>query len=280
MTLHQALQQAKITLASVTDTPSLEAELLLAYTLNQSRDFLYAWPEQSLTAEQQSQYAHYVQRRCHREPIAYLTGCKEFWSLDLKVTRETLIPRPETEGLVAAVLELTSELPPHAKVADLGTGSGAIALALAHERPDWQIYACDNNENTLCTAKHNAQRLGLNAIFFMQGEWCQALPCNDFDVIVSNPPYLAETEWEEYAHELQFEPRAALVSGRDGLQAIRDISVSTTHYLRPGGYLLLEHGFRQGPAVRDCLTMQGYKSIHSLRDLAGHERITQGRLCR
>ena len=159
-------------------------------------------------------------------------------------------------------------------MADLGTGSGAIALALGHEQPAWQIYAVDISENALAIAKKNAQGLALKNISFHLGNWCSALPCDGFDVIVSNPPYISETEWDGYAEDLAFEPREALVSGLDGLDSIRSICHSAQGYLKPAGYILLEHGFLQAAAVREVFTASGYRQIHSLRDLSGLERVT------
>jgi release factor glutamine methyltransferase len=237
---------------------------------------LLAHPDIELTREQQQQFHDDVQRRCNNEPIAYIIGSWEFWSLTLNVTEATLIPRPETELLVESILALTDDDHSTFNVADLGTGSGAIALAIASERPNWHVFATDVSENALTTARHNAQQLGLNRVSFLQGSWCNALPCIDFDVIASNPPYIAETEWETYADGLRFEPRTALVSGQDGLDAIREISHAAKDYLKPGGYVIVEHGFLQGAAVRAIFATEGYNNIHSVLDLSGQERVTIG----
>jgi release factor glutamine methyltransferase len=303
-TIRQVLSQAKNLLSVVTDQARLEAEILLAHVLEKPRSYLHAWPDTLLTQQQSKALAEYVLRRRNKEPIAYIINHREFWSLDLLVTADTLIPRPETELLVGKILELygpgneaglshearssdetrssdkarlndDAELRARPiKVADLGTGSGAIALALGHERPAWHIYAADISENALAIAKKNAQRLALKNISFHLGSWCSALPCNGFDVIVSNPPYISEVEWEAYAQGLAFEPREALVSGLDGLDAIRTICHSAKHYLKPEGYLLVEHGFLQGAAVRKIFAASGYSQIHSLRDVSGQERVT------
>lgn len=275
ITIQQALQLAQQKINSFTETPQLEAEILLAAVLQKPRTFLLTWPEQVLTAEQQQLFFSFLERRAQREPIAYILGQKEFWSLDLIVTRDTLIPRPETELLVELVLDLfpTQE---KRQIADLGTGSGAIALAIAHERPDWHIFATDTSENALQIASKNAHQLGKKNVSFHQGNWCTALPSSGLDAIVSNPPYIAATEWERYAAQLEFEPHHALVAGDDGLDAIREICQTATLYLKPGGYLLVEHGFAQGEAVRELFVATGYKNVDSVRDLAGLERITQG----
>lgn len=269
-TIKQTLDEAK------QQVSSLDAEILLAFVLNKSRTHLFAYPDQQLTQEQSQQFADYIKRCSAGEPVAYITGIKEFWSLPLHVTRDTLIPRPETELLVETILEI---FPPNSQIqaADLGTGSGAIAIALAHERPMWRIVAVDVSESALTIARKNAQQFELNNISFCLGNWCTALPRNDFDVIVSNPPYIAEREWETYAQGLQYEPKNALTSGMDGLNAIREISGMTQQFLRTSGLLLLEHGFWQGQAVRDILSENGFNEVRSVKDLSGHERVTVGR---
>lgn len=275
MTIQQFLQQAKRALASVADKPLLEAEILLAYTLGKERSYLYTWPCKIPTDKEAKQFAAYLKRRCNHEPIAYICGIKEFWSLELTVTSETFIPRPETELLVETLLNLGQGK--RLKVADLGTGSGAIALAIAHEQPDWQVYATDKSSNALIIAKNNAQKLKSDNIIFCQGHWLSALTCKEFDMIVCNPPYIAEDEWETYASSLKFEPRNALVSGKDGLDAIREICISAPSYLKPSGYVLIEHGFLQGQAVRQILSTLAYENIISLMDLSNCERVTIGR---
>lgn len=270
-----ALQEATHQLSSLAEQPLLEAQILLAHVLQQSRTYLHAWPERFLTEAQLNEYQSVILRRVAGEPIAYIIGEREFWSLPLSVTADTLIPRPETELLVEFVLQHVVE--PNAVVADLGTGSGAIALALAHERPAWQIYAIDCSDKALQVASFNAQQLGLNNVSFLLSNWCTALPHLMFDVIVSNPPYIAETEWDVYAAGLLFEPKNALVSGKDGLDAIRVITQTAHSFLKPGSYLCIEHGFEQGAAVRQLFAAEGYNDVLSVRDLAGQERITVGR---
>lgn len=274
-TIREALTFAKTRLAAVTDQPILEAECLLAHTLQSSRAHLHAWPERYLTLTEQQQYSVYLNRRLKHEPIAYLTGTKEFWSLSFSVTPDTLIPRPETELLVETALSL---IPAAATVtvADLGTGCGTIALAIAHERRQWQIYATDSSENTLLIARKNAQQLMLDNVSFSRGNWCTALSRHDFNMIISNPPYIAAGEWAYYQQGLCFEPEQALVSGLDGLAAIRTISETARLHLACQGYLLLEHGFLQGQAVREILSSNGYQRVRSVNDLSGLERVTIG----
>jgi release factor glutamine methyltransferase len=272
-TIQQTLLNARNLLSVITDNPQLEAELLLAHVLNVSRTHLRAFGETTLNEGQTKAFSDGLLRRCNKEPLAYITGTREFWSLNLTVTPHTLIPRPETELLVQWVLDI---YPEKFKAADLGTGSGAVALALAHERAHANIYATDASDAALQVARNNAQRLALANISFHQGNWCTALPCNDFDVIVSNPPYIGEIEWQAYADGLTFEPREALVSGEDGLADIRTICHSAREYLKPAGYLLIEHGYLQGAAVRKIFAASGYSQIHSARDLSGQERVTIG----
>ena len=278
LTTRQALTWAKQQLISVTDTPMLEAEVLLAHVLEVSRAHLYAWPETQLTASQSTQFTCATKRRVAGEPVPYITGYGEFWSLELMVTADTLIPRPETELLVECLL---AQLGPEARVADLGTGTGAVALALASVCAQWLVCATDNSNAALIVAKCNAQRLGLANIEFRQGDWCGALPVpSRFHALVSNPPYLGEGEWATYAEGLKFEPRSALVSGQDGLDAIQEIIIDGKDYLESGGYVMIEHGFMQGVAVRDLFKASGYQEVVSFRDLGGRERVTSGRYYR
>lgn len=272
-TLQSLLKIAEQQLKAVTDSAKLEAEILLSYVLEKPRSYLHAWSDKSITATQLNQFMQLLNRRLQQEPVAYLTGNREFWSLELCVTKDTLIPRPETEILVEEALVLGEKKAP-LKVADLGTGCGAIALALAKERPDWHIFAVDISQNALQIASKNAQKFGLSNISFHLGSWCTALPHLDLDMIISNPPYIAETEWEVYANGLVFEPRNALVSGMDGLDALRHISREAACYLKPGGYLLLEHGFSQGKAVSNLMVQAGFHAIRLIRDQSGLERVT------
>lgn len=193
------------------------------------------------------------------------------------MSSDTLIPRPDTERLVECVLNIFPDKNKPVKVADLGTGSGAIALALASEQPNWIVHASDISEGALKIASNNAHELGLSNVSFYLGSWCTALPCTDYDVIVSNPPYIGEDEWELYADGLAFEPKHALVSGKDGLLAIREICANALNQLHVGGHLVIEHGFLQGKSVREIFTACGYREIHSLCDLSDQERVTVGR---
>lgn len=285
MNIRQSLQVAINQLHNVIDYPRLDAEILLAHVLKQPRSYLYAWPDIFLTDEQYQLFITFIARRSQHEPLAYLLGHREFWSLNFCVTPDTLIPRPESELLVESVLKLMAEKSgkdEKIRIADLGTGSGAIALALASEHPSWLIDATDISESALRIAKKNAQCLALHNVSFWQGDWCQALPSTAlgpsayFDVIVSNPPYIAETEWDEFAKTLLFEPLSALVSGKDGLDAIRVITHTAKYHLKPGGYLLIEHGFQQAAAVNNLFQEAGYSHISCMHDLSGQKRVTFG----
>jgi len=254
----------------------LDAELLLAHVLNVSRAWLYAWPEHAPDAAQREAFEQHVVARERGEPIAYLTGHREFWSLDLEVTPAVLIPRPETELLVEVALEhLPRDRP--MRVADLGTGSGAIALALARERPLAQVLATDASDVALDVARRNAGRLAVDNVTFAQGDWCAALTGGRFELIASNPPYIASDDAHLDTGDLRREPRMALVSGRDGLDAIRRIVADASAHLATGGWLLLEHGWDQAARIRALFESHEYVDVSSIRDTAGHERVTLGR---
>jgi len=270
--LKTALDLAIQQLATVTDTPRLEAEIFLAHVLQVNRSYLHTWPEKILTATQQADFLKFIERRLQGTPVAYLIGHRGFWSIDLAVTPDVLIPRPETELLVELVLKQIQIK--NAVIADLGTGSGAIALALAHDRPDWQVYATDASQAALNVAKSNAARLHLEQVQFRQGVWCQALPAIQFDAIVSNPPYIAEDDVHLGQGDLRFEPRSALVSKGCGLNDLQHIIIEARNYLKPGGYLFLEHGFEQAKDVATFFTKADYTLITRYADIAGLDRVT------
>ncbi len=277
ITIFQALQQASEELSWLDDiAPKLEAEVLLAAVLGATRSHLFAWPEQLLTAEQEQELQQLVKQRVQGEPIAYLTGRREFWSLDLELSAATLIPRPETELLVAWVLELIPVATPW-RIADLGTGCGAIAAAVAVESPDCQLFSTDVSTEALAVAEANFARLGLDSICTLQGEWCAALPPEEsYHLIVSNPPYIALDDPCMQRGDLSREPRQALVSGVDGLDDIRRIIEQAPEHLAINGWLLLEHGSGQGEAVRHLFNAAAFTHIETRLDLAGHERVTAG----
>lgn len=274
-TVDQCLRAGEARLTAVSETPRLDAEVLLAHALNWPRSRLYAYPEHTLAPDQRRQWQQRLNKRLAGIPVAYLCEHAEFWSLPLRVTPATLIPRPETEGLVEWALALGPS-GAERRVADLGTGSGAIALALAKERSDWQFTAVDISTEALNVARHNAVQLGLSShIHFIQGHWCQPLVGQAWDLIVSNPPYVADAD--PHLAALHHEPATALCAGPDGLRCIRSIVADAFHCLTANGWLLLEHGWDQGPAVRKLLSSAGYVDVETRRDLAGHERTSAGR---
>jgi len=253
----------------------LDAELLLAHVLGVSRARLYAWPEHEPEPMQREAFDRLVAARERGEPIAYLTGRREFWSLDLAVTPDVLIPRHETELLVELALDRIAR-DRDVRVADLGTGSGAIALALARERPLARVTATDASAAALDVARRNAARLGIGNVAFAVGDWYAALGDARFDLIVSNPPYIAAGDAHLAQGDLRFEPAAALASGADGLDAIRRIVADAPEHLADGGALLLEHGFDQSLRVRALLDAAGFQNVTSVSDNGGHERVTLG----
>jgi release factor glutamine methyltransferase len=264
--------------AELPDSPTarLDAELLLAAALGKSRSYLHTWPERIVSSEAALTFADYLQRRRSGEPVAYILGQQGFWKLDLEVAPHTLIPRPDTELLVEAALQLLPATP--AKVLDLGTGSGAIALALASERPAWHVTAVDRVLEAVALAERNRQRLHLSNATVMSSHWFSALENHRFQLIISNPPYIADADPHLVAGDVRFEPASALVAGVDGLEDLRLIIVQAPGHLEAGGWLMLEHGYDQALAVRDLLLTQGFEDVHSRKDLGGHERISLGRL--
>lgn len=263
--------------AQLPDSPSarLDAELLLAAALGKPRSFLRTWPERVVTREAHDLYDRYLARRVAGEPVAYILGRQGFWSLDLEVAPHTLIPRPDTELLVETALALLPASP--ARVLDLGTGTGAIALALACERLSWQVLGVDRIPEAVALAERNRERLRLANVAFRASHWFSAVEGERFALIVSNPPYIPSTDPHLKQGDVRFEPSSALVSGQDGLDDIRLIIDQAPNHLENGGWLMLEHGFDQPDVVRDLLLSRGFSAVESRRDLGGHERISLGR---
>ena len=253
-----------------------DADLLLAHALGRSRTWLLAHAGDEVAAADAARFAALVERRVAGEPVAYLTGTRGFWTLDLAVTPATLVPRPETERLVELALE---RVPADAqtRIADLGTGSGAIALAIAKERPRARVVATDASTDALEVARDNAKRNGIGNVEFRRGDWLAPLDGEAFDLIASNPPYIALGDPHLGEGDLRFEPASALSSGGEGLDAIRVIVGHAPAYLRAGGWLLLEHGWEQGDAVRALLRDAGFVEIATERDLEGRDRVSLGR---
>ena len=277
LTIQQALATAVQQLTEQPDTARLDAELLLAHVLHKTRTWLHTWPEQPLSMQQLADFQQLVSRRVEGEPIAHLVGRQDFWSLTLQVSGDTLIPRPETERLVELAL---ARIPPQApwRIADLGTGTGAIALALAKERPHGLIIATDRSAAALTVARDNARTNQLANIQFHQGDWFEALQDKTgFELIVSNPPYIKESDPHLQQGDVRFEPAGALKAGPAGLDDLQHIIQGALAHLKPGGWLLLEHGYDQGDAVLQLLKQAGYEQATDYTDLAGQPRVAEGR---
>jgi release factor glutamine methyltransferase len=272
----EALLRAGVRLLSeASDTPRLDAELLLAHALDVTRAALYMHRGEPVTASQCERYQVLLQARRAGQPVAQLIGEKEFWSLRLRINDNVLTPRPESELLVERALgRIPADQP--ARVLDLGTGSGAVALAIASERPRCEVTATDISAQALAIAETNARGNGIGNIRFAAGDWLTAVPGGIYDVIVSNPPYIADDEWPAANQELRFEPRLALAGGRDGLDAIRPIISAARTHLCAGGWLIIEHGMAQGGAVRALFEAAGFGHITTCADLAGLPRVTEG----
>ena len=251
-----------------------DVELLLGHCLDKPRSWLYTWPEKEIATECVQRFERLVAQRKEGQPVAYLVGEREFWSLPLAVNNATLIPRPETETVVAWALELP--MPAAAKVVDLGTGSGAIALAVASERPGWQVTALDESAEALEVARANALRARLQGVSFIQSHWYRELAGLRYDLLLANPPYIDGRDPHLDSGDLRFEPRTALVSANGGLADLAELVADAGAHLFAGGWILLEHGFEQGPAVRALLHEAGFKQVTTRPDLAGLERVTGG----
>lgn len=275
-TISTALHWATERLAPAHDTARLDAEVLLAFALGKPRSYLHAWPERELDPGTWSCFRDLMERRCAGEPIAYITGRREFWSLDLAVTRDTLIPRPETELLVELALQAMPE-GRSVRVADIGTGTGAIALAIASERPQSTVVATDISAAALQVARDNALRLGIRNVEFREGDLCEPLRGEMFDILVSNPPYVQNDDPHLARGDVRFEPPSALAAGPEGLDVINRLASCTRGHLAEGGWLLMEHGYDQAREIHRLLSRYGYNEITSHRDSAGHERVASAR---
>lgn len=276
-TLGEMLEQATQLLLPVSDSARLDAELLIAEALQIPRSVFFSQPEQVLDARQLAWVQQLVARRTQGEPIAYILGSKHFWDIELHVTPDTLIPRPETELLVQTALSLF-DAEQAIEVIDLGTGSGAIAIAIARARPSWRVTATDVSVAALDIARKNAQGYTLGNIRFVHSHWFDAIDSSKkFELIVSNPPYIAEGDPHLQQGDVRFEPPQALQSGADGLDAIRAILRDSREHLGTNAWLMFEHGYDQAQAVRDLLRDHGYTHIDQKQDLAGHVRMSMGR---
>ncbi len=271
----EALQWACERLAGG-ESPKVDAKVMLQHLLGCDTAYLLTWPERVLTAEQWQQYQYWLSQRQQGEPVAYIVGEREFWSLNLNVSHVTLIPRPDTEVLVELCLKKASN---HAdtKIVDLGTGSGAIALAIASELPLAKVSASDLREDALVLAQHNAQKLGLEQVCFKLGSWFSPFVGERFDFILSNPPYIDPEDPHLAQGDVRFEPSTALTAEQHGLADIQQIIQQAPDYLKPGGWLMFEHGYDQKQAVQACLLAAGYSEVFTEQDYAGMDRVSGGR---
>jgi len=252
-----------------------DAEILLAWSWNKTRSQLLANAGEAVPAEVAARFGEACRQRAAGVPVAYLLGRREFWSMEFTVSAAVLVPRPETELLVERMLQLVTA--PAAQVADLGTGSGAIAIALAAERPQWRITGTDASPDALAIARDNGARLAGGRIEWAQGDWYSAIEGRRFDGLASNPPYIAADDPVLDADGLRHEPRGALTPGGDGTSALVTLINEAPRHLNPGGWLALEHGATQGETLRSLLVARGFTHVTSHRDLAGHERVTEAK---
>ncbi|MGP9684598.1 peptide chain release factor N(5)-glutamine methyltransferase [Halomonas sp. AOP25-F1-15] len=276
------LKQAALRLqAAGSLSPRVDADVLLSHVTGRDRTWLYTWGDQRCPAWEHARFDALVAARAQGTPVAYLIGEREFWGLRLATSPDTLIPRPDTETLVAQALSRATASA--GRLLDLGTGTGAIALAFASERPSWEVLGMDVRVEAVALAARNAQSLAITNAAFCQSDWFSALSTDEksvasFDMIVSNPPYIAADDPHLAQGDVRFEPRSALVAKADGMADLLHLVNAAQRYLAPSGWLLLEHGYTQADKVRMALSSAGYQNVESVCDLGGHERVTLGRL--
>jgi len=270
-----ALRKAAMRLMKSSLTAQLDAEILLTHVIKKNRSFLYAHSEQILETTLYQKFEALILKRLEGIPIAHLTNEREFWSLPLYVTSDTLIPRPETELLIELTLSLLGKNS-SCSVLELGTGTGAISLALAKEKPEWNILATDLSQAALRVAQKNAERHQTQNITFIQSNWFEMIPQKTFNLIISNPPYLAEHDPHQHKGDLRYEPKQALVSGTDGLDDLKYIIQKSHHYLVSGGLVLLEHGYNQAEPIKNCFSDENYHRTQCWQDTAGLDRVSGG----
>ncbi|MCL1078347.1 peptide chain release factor N(5)-glutamine methyltransferase [Parashewanella spongiae] len=272
--ISEALQWGLQELSSNSDSAQLDAEVCLQHCLNKNRAFLYTWPEKPLKLAQWQQFSKMILRRKKGEPIAHITGEREFWSLPFLVNNTTLIPRPDTEILVETALNL--DLPDNARVLDLGTGTGAIALSLAHEESNWQITAVDKMPEAVELAILNKAHLSLSNVSILQSDWFTNIAKQKFDLIISNPPYIDETDHHLNEGDVRFEPSSALTARESGYADLYYIAEQAKHFLTDGGYLLLEHGYEQTAQLKTKFENLQYSKIQTIKDYGNNDRCTLG----
>lgn len=276
MNIQQALNQANQILANSSPSPQLDAQVLLTHVLNCNTAHLAAWPEKELDEKQSERYLHLIDQRQQGVPVAHLTGQREFWSLNLAINNSTLIPRPETETLVEFILENYGDRQ-QLKLLDMGTGTGAIAVAIASEKPGWEIFASDNSAAALALTEHNKEHHQVSNITLLHSDWFDNIVHNDFDIIVSNPPYIASDDPHLQQGDVRFEPQSALTSGITGMNDIEHLCANAKNYLTNNGCLIVEHGYNQKQLVAECFSRHDYTAIRQVEDLSGHSRMTAGK---
>ena len=276
MNIQQALQQACQSLSETSSSAAIDAQVLLTHILQCNTAHLAAWPEKDLSEEQTSQYQLLVQQRKKGLPVAHLTGLREFWSLNFSVNNSTLIPRPETETLIEFILDKFSDRE-NIKLLDMGTGTGAIAITVATEKPGWNIFASELSADALKLARNNSNSHQTSNISFVQSNWFNNINDNDFDIIVSNPPYIANDDPHLLTGDVRFEPQSALSAGKAGMDDIEHLCLHAKNYLKKNAWLIVEHGYNQKRLVSDCFANNGYTQIEQKQDLSGHTRMTAGK---
>ena len=274
MNISEALYYGQLVLTAE-DSPQLDSQRLLCYVLGCRIGYLHTWPDKVLTHQQKTLFEYLIARRKRGHPVAYLVGFCGFWTLDIKVTTDTLIPRPDTELLVALAL---AKIKPEMIVADLGTGSGAVALAIAKEQPIIKMFAMDCCLKAINVARRNADYNTINNVVFWQGDWLSAIKDKSIDMIVSNPPYIEAGDTHLSQGDVRFEPRGALVSGDDGLADIRRIIKEARYCLKLSGWLLIEHGYQQADSVKTIFAEAGFVAVKSYQDFGGNDRVVAGQL--
>ena len=277
MNIQQALKESSLRLAESSPSASLDAQVLLSYVLNCNSAHLIAWPEKPLNNQQQKKFQQLIQLRQQGSPIAHLTGQREFWSLNFNVNNTTLIPRPETETLVDYILSNFGTRK-KLKLLDMGTGTGAIAITIAKEKPGWTIFASDLSEQALKLAELNSNNLQAGNISFIRSDWFNNISETDFDIIVSNPPYIATDDPHLHQGDVRFEPAQALTSGLTGMDDIEQLCGHAKNYLTNNGWLIVEHGYNQKQQVADCFSKNNFIQITQKQDLSGHTRMTAGKI--
>lgn len=274
MNIQQALQQANHILLNSSPSAMLDAQVLLTHILQCNGAHLVAWPEKILNEVQLANYQHLIQQRHHGVPVAYLTGQREFWSLNFFVNNSTLIPRPETETLIEFILDKFYDKK-ELKLLDMGTGTGAIAITIAKEKPRWEIVASDNSADALTLAKKNSE-CHKTTIQFILSDWFNNITDNDFDIIVSNPPYIANDDPHLKQGDIRFEPESALISGDNGMDDIAHLCLHSSLHMKKNSWLIVEHGYQQKQPVADCFAKNRFSDIIQKQDLSGQQRLTAG----